>query len=102
MDLILTGRLLSAADAQAAGLVSRVVPAASLLDDALGVAAEIATMPPGAVRAAKQAVRAAQELPLADGLALERRVFFDLFGSHDQREGMSAFLEKRSPVWQDG
>ena len=102
MDMILTGRPMPAAEALAAGLVSRVVPAATLLDDALAVAVEIAAMPPGSVRAAKQAVRAAQELPLSDGLALERRVFFDLFATHDQREGMSAFLEKRPAVWQDG
>ena len=102
MDMILTGRPMLASEALAAGLVSRVVPTASVLEDALGVATEIAAMPPGAIRAAKRAVRAAEDLPLGEGLALERRVFFDLFGTHDQREGMSAFLEKRAAVWQDG
>jgi enoyl-CoA hydratase len=99
MDLILTGRMLDAEAALAAGLVSRVVSADRTVEEALEIADTIAGMPPLAVRAAKQAVRAAQELPLAAGLAHERAAFFALFASDDQREGMQAFIDKRPPVW---
>lgn len=99
MDLILTGRTMDAAEAAAAGMVARVVPADATLEAALEIAATIASMPPLAVRAAKAAVRTAGDRPLDDGLAAERRAFFSLFDTADQREGMAAFIEKRDPVW---
>jgi len=99
MELILTGRSIDAREAERLGLVSLVVPAEETVDRALELAGRIAALPPLAVRAAKAAVNAAQELPLADGLALERRSFFALFASQDQKEGMAAFAEKRPPRW---
>ena len=99
MELILTGRTMDAAEAYAAGLVTTVVPAADTVSAALDLADRIAAMPPLAVRAAKQAVRSAEELPLSEGLAAERSAFFALFATEDQREGMRAFMDKRSPVW---
>ena len=99
MDLILTGRMIDAAEAERAGLVARVVPAAELLDVALAVAEEIAAMPPLAVRAAKELVQAADELPLTEGIRLERRLFHMLAGTADKTEGMTAFVEKRKPEW---
>jgi enoyl-CoA hydratase len=99
MELILTGRSMDAAEAQAAGLVTRVVPAAETLDAALDVAATIAGMSPVAVAAAKRSVLRADELALAAGLDFERREFYLLFASEDQREGMAAFTEKRAPAW---
>ncbi|MDQ3128806.1 MAG: enoyl-CoA hydratase-related protein, partial [Chloroflexota bacterium] len=98
-DLVLTGRTIGAADAAAMGLVSRVVPAADTLAAALELAGVIASKPPVAVLAAKEAVRLAEELPLSAGLRHERRAFFALFASDDQAEGMSAFVEKRRPEW---
>jgi enoyl-CoA hydratase len=99
MELVLTGRTMDAAEAGAAGLVTKVVPAASVVDTALELADTIASMPPLAVRAAKRSVLAAAELPLSAGLRAEREAFFDLFASEDQREGMRAFQEKRPPTW---
>jgi enoyl-CoA hydratase len=99
MAMILTGRSMSATEAEAAGLVTRVVPTEATLEAALELAAQIATMPPLAVRAAKRAVRLAAERPLADGLAAERDAFFSLFDTEDQSEGMAAFMDKRTPVW---
>lgn len=99
MELVLTGRSMPADEALQAGLVTRVVPAAQTLDDALALADTIAAQPPLAVRAAKRSVRAAAEQPLSIGLRRERDAFFDLFGSEDQREGMRAFTEKRPPLW---
>jgi len=99
MELILTGRMVDAHEAERIGLVSRVVPAAETLAAALELAATIAAMPPLAVVAAKEAIGRADELPLREGLAFERRTFYLLFGSADQREGMAAFLEKRTPTW---
>ncbi|HEX2754708.1 MAG TPA: enoyl-CoA hydratase-related protein, partial [Candidatus Limnocylindrales bacterium] len=99
MDLVLTGRTITAREAEATGLVSRVVPADQTLDAALELAATIASKAPIAVLAAKEAVRLADELPLSAGLRHERRAFFALFASDDQREGMSAFIEKRRPEW---
>ena len=99
MELILTGRSMTAREAEAEGLVSRVVPAEATLDAALELAATIATMPPVAVRAAKAAVLDAAEHHLGDGLARERDVFFRLFDTDDQVEGMTAFTQKRPPVW---
>jgi enoyl-CoA hydratase len=99
MELVLTGRMLDAQEAFAAGLVTRVVPAADTLAAALELADTIAALPPLAVRAAKRAVHAAAELPLSEGLRREREAFFDLFATEDQREGMRAFMDKRSPTW---
>ena len=99
MELILTGRTLDAHEAKSAGLVTMVVPADQAVNAALDLAATIATMPPLAVRAAKRSVLAAANLPLAEGLRQERAAFFALFGTQDQREGMAAFVAKRSPVF---
>lgn len=95
MEMILTGRMLSADEALRCGLVSKVFPTASYLQDALALAAEIAAMPPVAVRLAKEAVNAAYESGLQEGLALERKNFYLTFSTEDQKEGMKAFLEKR-------
>jgi enoyl-CoA hydratase/carnithine racemase len=81
------------------GLVSRVVPAAAVVSEALGLAATIAAQAPLAVQAAKEAVRLAEELPLSAGLRHERRAFYALFATEDQTEGMTAFVEKRRPEW---
>lgn len=99
MDLILTGRTITAVDAEAYGLVSRVVPADETLPAALELARAIAAQAPVAVLAAKEAVRLAEELPLSAGLRHERRAFFALFATDDQTEGMAAFVEKRRPAW---
>ena len=100
MELILTGRNLPATEAEAHGLVSRLVPADQVVPAALDLAAQIAAMPPLAVAAAFEAIDAAEELPLREGLALERRLFYLLFATADQKEGMRAFLEKRPATWQ--
>jgi enoyl-CoA hydratase len=99
MELILTGRQMSAREAAAAGLVTTVVPAAATVDAGLELAQRIAGMPPLAVRAAKAAVLDAADRTLAAGLARERATFFGLFDTDDQAEGMAAFTEKRAPVW---
>jgi enoyl-CoA hydratase len=95
MELILTGRMLSADEARAAGLVSRVVADDDVVAEAEGLAAKVAAMPRAASRAAKEAVAAAFELPLSAGVRLERRLFQMLFATAEQKEGMTAFLEKR-------
>src|SRR5262245_2168892 len=99
MELILTGRTMSAAEADGMGLLTKVVQAESTLDEALALGARIAAQPPVAVRAAKQAILRAHELALSAGLDFERRAFFLLFASDDQTEGMAAFSEKRRPDW---
>jgi enoyl-CoA hydratase len=99
MELILTGRSIDAREADALGLVTSVVPAEATLGAALALAARVAAMPPLAVMAAKEAVRGAFEGSLTAGLESERRIFFGLFGTEDQREGMAAFVEKRTPHW---
>ena len=99
MEMVLTGRTLSALEAEAHGLVTRVVPDEAVLTSALDLAAAIAAMPPLAVLAAKEAVNQAEELGLEAGLAFERRSFYLLFATDDQREGMAAFREKRAPTW---
>jgi enoyl-CoA hydratase len=99
MELILTGRNLPAREAEAHGLVTRVVAREETLGAALDLARDVAAMPPLAVRAAKEAVNRAFELSLEAGLEFERRNFFLLFSSDDQKEGMAAFVEKRKPTW---
>lgn len=97
MELILTGRSLTAAEAAQAGLVCRVVPVEACLDEARKLAAAICQKAPVAVRLAKQSVLKAFETSLRDGIEFERHCFYLLFGSQDQKEGMNAFLEKRQP-----
>jgi enoyl-CoA hydratase len=97
MDLVLTARMMDAQEAERAGLVSRVVAAERLLDEALAAAAAIARFSLPAVMMAKEAVQRAYESPLAEGLLFERRLFHSLFASIDQKEGMTAFVEKRLP-----
>jgi enoyl-CoA hydratase len=95
MDLILTGRMMDAAEAERAGLVARVVPAAELMAEAMKVAETIASMSLPSVLSAKEAVNRAFETSLAEGVLFERRVFHALFATEDQKEGMAAFVEKR-------
>jgi len=97
MEMILTGEPITAAEAERIGLVSRVVTDELLVEDALALAEEIAERAPLALRLAKESVNAAFEMGLTDGLAHERRLFYLLFSSDDQKEGMTAFLEKRDP-----
>ena len=97
MDLVLTGRMMDAHEAERAGLVSRVVPAEKLLEEALAAADSIAQFSLPAVMMAKEAINRAYEMPLAEGMLFERRLFHSLFGTEDQKEGMSAFIEKRPP-----
>jgi len=97
MDMVLTGRMIDAAEAERAGLVSRVVPAGELTATARSVAEKIAAMPLTAVLAAKEAVSRAFATPLGEGIGFERRLFQALFSTDDQKEGMAAFLEKRAP-----
>ena len=99
MELILTGRTIDAREADRLGLVSLLSPAEDTLHRALELAGRIAAMPPLAIRAAKASVNAAAELPLSEGLAAEQAAFFGLFATADQKEGMAAFVEKRSPRW---
>ncbi|TMS46542.1 enoyl-CoA hydratase [Mycobacterium sp. DBP42] len=96
MDLILTGRTIDAVEAERAGLVSRLVPADSLIDEALAVAETIAGMSLSASRMAKEAVNRAFESSLSEGLLYERRLFHSAFATADQKEGMAAFSEKRA------
>ncbi len=99
MELVLTGGMLSARDAEAHGLVTKLAPAAEVVPVALELAARVASMPPVAVRAAKEAVNRAFEVSLEAGLEFERRAFFLLFDTDDAREGLAAFVEKRTPTW---
>jgi len=97
MDMILTARQMDAAEAERSGLVSRVVPADKLIEEALGAAKRIAGQAPIAVMMNKEMVNAALETTLATGLMVERRLFHSLFAFEDQKEGMAAFVEKRKP-----
>jgi len=99
MEMVLNNRLLSAEEARQLGLVNRVVPVERYLDEALSLAAELAARAPLALRLGKEAVNYAFESSLTDGLAAERRAFYFLFSTQDQKEGMAAFSEKRPPVW---
>lgn len=97
LEMLWTGKRLSAAQALAWGLVNRVVPADRVVEEALRLAREVAAMPPASAREIKASVHAGLELGLAEGLRQERRRFYSLFGTPDQKEGMAAFLEKRKP-----
>ncbi|MBR7618013.1 enoyl-CoA hydratase [Phenylobacterium sp. 20VBR1] len=97
MDMILTARMMDAAEAERSGLVSRVVPADKLIEEAMGAATKVASQSPLAVMMNKELVEAAYETTLATGVALERRLFHSLFAFDDQKEGMAAFVEKRKP-----
>ncbi len=99
MELILTGKSMTAKEAESRGLVARVVPPELYLEEAKNVAREIAAKPPVAVRFAKEAVNKVYELPLTEGLDFESRLFQTLFSTEDQKEGMDAFLNKRKPEW---
>jgi enoyl-CoA hydratase len=101
MDLILTGRMMDAAEAERSGLVARVVPAANLMDETMKVAETIAAMSLPSVLAAKEAVNRSFETTLAEGVRFERRVFHALFATKDQKEGMAAFIEKRPPKFRN-
>jgi len=95
MDMILTARMIGAQEAEKAGLVARVVPTEKVLEEAMAAAAVIAYMPLPAVMMAKESINRAYESPLNEGLLFERRNFHALFSTHDQKEGMNAFVEKR-------
>jgi enoyl-CoA hydratase len=97
MELVLTGDMLSAAEAERLGLVSRIVPVELLLEEAKNVGKKIAAKPVLAIKAAKEAVLKSANLPLDEGLDFERKSFYLLFASEDRMEGMKAFLEKRKP-----
>ncbi|HKX91155.1 MAG TPA: enoyl-CoA hydratase [Sphingomicrobium sp.] len=99
MEMCLTGRMMDAQEAERSGLVAKVVPAAELVDEALKTAEAIAAMPPLAAIAAKEMINAAFEIPLTQGIRFERRLFHGLFGTEDQKEGMTAFVEKRPGNW---
>ena len=101
MDLVLTGRFMDAAEAERAGLVSRIVPVDKLLEEALAAGAQIAEYPLQTVLAAKECVNRTYESPLAEGVLYERRMFYALFATEDKKEGMSAFVEKRKPVFRN-
>jgi enoyl-CoA hydratase len=101
MDLILTGRMMDATEAERAGMVARVVPLANLMDETMKIAEAIASMSLPAVMIAKESINRAFETTLSEGVRFERRVFHSLFATHDQHEGMMAFVEKRPPNFQN-
>ena len=100
MEMMLTGRLMDAEEAERAQLVSRIVPLAELVDEAIKTAERIASLPRPAVMMAKEAINRAYETTLTEGIRFERRLFHSTFATEDQKEGMSAFVEKRSPAFQ--
>jgi enoyl-CoA hydratase len=99
MEMVLTGRFISAEEAFHAGLINKVSPPELYLDEALDLAQNVASMSPLAAQLAKEAVLKAFDTPLADGLLFERKNFYMLFSTEDQKEGMQAFVEKRKPDW---
>ncbi|PCH71131.1 MAG: enoyl-CoA hydratase, partial [Rhodobacteraceae bacterium] len=101
MDMNLTGRFMNAEEAERSGLVSRVVPAKKLVEEALNVAQKIAEKSMLTTIAAKEAVNRSYESTLSEGILFERRVFHSMFATEDQKEGMAAFLEKREPQFRD-
>jgi enoyl-CoA hydratase len=100
MEMILTGRFITAQEAYDAGLVSKVVPKEQLLPEAMRLAQQIATKPPMALKLAKDAVLAVDDMPISAGLEYERKLLYSLFATQDQKEGMRAFLEKRKPKFE--
>ena len=102
MELCLTGRTMDAAEAERAGLVSRVVPAATLMEEVMAVARQIAAMSRPIAMMTKEAIDRADETSLSEGVRFERRVFHGMFATLDQKEGMAAFLAKRPPVFRHG
>ena len=101
MDMHLTGRMMLAEEAEQSGLVSRVFPAKTLMDETMKIAHKIAEKSMLSVMAAKEAVNRAEETSLSEGLLFERRIFHGLFSTEDQSEGMNAFVEKREPQFRD-
>ena len=101
MDMILTGRMMDAAEAERSGLVSRVVAPEKLLEEAFAAAEKIASYSQPIVMMAKETVNRAQEMTLAEGVRFERRVFLSMFATEDQKEGMKAFIEKRKPEFRN-
>lgn len=99
MDMCLTGRMMEADEAERAGLVSRVVPLAELVDEAVAAATQIASYSRPVIMLAKQCVNTALEVPLTEGIKVERNFFYSTFALHDQKEGMKAFAEKRKPIF---
>jgi enoyl-CoA hydratase len=100
MEIVLNGRFLTAEEALQHGLINRIFPAEVYLEEAVNFAAEIAARAPVAIRMGKEAVNTAFETSLQVGMAHERRLFYMLFASEDQKEGMDAFINKRPPNWQ--
>jgi enoyl-CoA hydratase len=101
MEMILTGRMIDAAEAERTGIVVRVVPVEKLQDEALAIATKIASLSQPVIKAAKQAVLSSYEMPMAEGVVRERTLFHSMFNLHDQKEGMAAFLEKRPPQFEN-
>jgi enoyl-CoA hydratase len=101
MDMILTARMIGADEALRAGLVSRVVPAAKLVEEAMAMAERIAGYSLPVVMMAKESVNRAYETALAEGVLFERRLFHSMFALEDQKEGMAAFVEKRKPTFKN-
>ena len=102
MDMVLTGRMMDAAEAERSGLVSRIVPNDKLVEEAIKMATQIAAFSRPSVLAAKEAVNRAYETTLAEGVRFERRLFHAMFATADQKEGMAAFVEKRKPAFKNG
>ena len=102
MDMVLTARMMDAAEAERANLVSRVFPAATMLEEAMKIATQIANLSPVAVQFAKASVNRSFEMTLVEGVRHERQLFLSLFGTPDQQEGMAAFVEKRKPAFKLG
>ena len=101
MEMILTGRMIDAAEAERIGMVSLVVPSEKFMDEVMAVAMKVASLSRPVAKAAKQAMKAAEELPLSSGLKLERELIHSMFALHDQKEGMAAFLEKRAAKFEN-
>ena len=101
MEMILTGRMIDAAEAERIGMVSLVVPSEKFMHEVMAVAMKVASLSRPVAKAAKQAMKAAEELPLSSGLKLERELIHSMFDLHDQKEGMAAFLEKRAAKFEN-